>query len=649
MDVIKKRKVMKKTLKGIVLLGALCSGSLHATFQFRSPLSLEDRGYMHWLLAPVDQAWWYDTMPSEKTNTPWNIHIWGAGYTRQADKAFSKYDKCHSASTCPNARSSECNRDTVTRDTVTLSELFFGQQVFRGEEIFAGGTFAGTSTQALQTQLLVNSINPFLSFAQIAPNFIYSEQGANMGIDFARYVGTDDRWHVGGRINIPFKIIEVEQEDFLEEGLDDVFVTRIIDLTDGEIPNDIEYAMRYDFLSSMVFNQTAMPSGTQVPVPVISYTGSGATANVQLFGTALSAPAAIALAGSNNDSPSAYATISPCGDIPLPPFRRDFTQVPAALGADGQGASGSTYFFETGVDYAGQLANDRAAQGTVFVTPRSIPVTGVLTDASQSILTDVQSIINGDLLVAEPASTFFLNNGIDIDGSSRVVGIGDLATEFYFGYGHYDDWFIDGIFGLQFPTGKRQPSSNNIYYQTTGNNGHIEIKLEIDGGWKPRPWFAFEIRPAMIHACKRSEKRAAPFAGATIINIGPEIEANVSWTYCVLRTDFSFFHPHNPDLGFVLGYELFAKGHDHVSLDCCYVTQTGLLGQVTATDLLGQANQPLDASNYERNTNSLSNKLRGEIFYRCNYFEIFGGGTQIVSGRNCMKETQGHIGLAIYF
>jgi len=75
---------MKKTLKSIVLLGALCGGALHATFQFRSPLSLEDRGYMHWLLAPSDQAWWYDQMPSEKTNTDWNIHFWGAGYTRVA-------------------------------------------------------------------------------------------------------------------------------------------------------------------------------------------------------------------------------------------------------------------------------------------------------------------------------------------------------------------------------------------------------------------------------------------------------------------------------------------------------------------------------------------------------------------------------------
>jgi len=114
---------------------------------------------------------------------------------------------------------------------------------------------------------------------------------------------------------------------------------------------------------------------------------------------------------------------------------------------------------------------------------------------------------------------------------------------------------------------------------------------------------------------------------------------NVSWSYFTFQTDFSFFHPHNPDLGFVLGYELFAKTKDHVSLEC---------GN-TATDLLGRPDQPLSVCNFENNTNSFSNKLRGEIFYRAHYFEIFGGGSQMVSGRHIMKETEGHIGLAIYF
>ena len=136
-------------------------------------------------------------MPSEKKHTDWNIHMWGAAYTRSANRAF--FDKCD-----------PCHSDKVTRETTSLSQLFFGQTVFRGENAFAGGTFAGSPAAQLQA----SNVNPFLSFARIMPNFEYSEKGANMGIDFARCVGKDDRWHVGGRFNIPFKVIEIEQDEY---------------------------------------------------------------------------------------------------------------------------------------------------------------------------------------------------------------------------------------------------------------------------------------------------------------------------------------------------------------------------------------------------------------------------------------------------
>lgn len=625
-----KRNVMKKTVKGIVLLGALYGGSLHASFEFRSPVDFDARGYQHWFLAPSDQAWWYGQMPSQKKNTDWNIHMWGVGYSRNANKAF--FEEC------------DCDDDKITRHTVPLSQLFFGKAVFRGENAFTGGTFAGNQTnpQVVATQILANATNPYLAFARIAPVIEYEETGANMGIDFARYVGKNDRYHIGARVNVPFKVIEVEpdNEASSEETLADVFITRIIN-TDAEIdPDQVEYAMRFDFLSTLIFNQTAVPSNNTTARPVVVYNGSGANATVQLAGRALT--------GNNSAQtdaiPAAYATKSNDGDVPAVPFRKSPNQVDGPLGADGQGADGSVSFFQTGVDYAGNLQNDRDAQGTIFITPRSISNPGAaddgdLTPDSRAILTTIQTLVDTDLVPSELASTFFANNDINL-GYQRVVGIGDLQAEVYGGICHYNDWFADGIFGLQFPTGKKQKSSNQVLYKPTGNNGHTVVKLGLDGGWQPREWFAFEIRPFFFHAFKASEKRAAPFAGATIVNVGPEVEVDVSWNYFVLQFDFNFFHPHNPDLGFVLGYELFAKGHDHISLDDC---------QKTATDLLGQPNQPLAACNYERNTNSFSNKLRGEIFYRCNYFELFGGGSQIVSGRNIMKETEAHIGLAIYF
>jgi hypothetical protein len=514
-----------------------------------------------------------------------------------------------------------------------LSQLFFGQQVFRGEQAFPGGTFAGSS-QA--TQELVNGINPFLAFARIAPNLTYQERGANMGIDFARYVGKDDRWHVGGRISIPFKIIEIEQDGSLEETLDDVIITRIITLDTNAQPDNLDYAYRFDFLSTLVYTST-LPVVPATIVPLVRY-NVPADNHINVTGRTVSAETAEGNPG-NDQVPVAYITKNICGDFPPVPFRKAASEVAGALGADGEGENGKTYFFKTGVDYAGNLAKDRNAQAQLFLVPRALTPGGDISDDSEDITTFLKAFIDADLLISEPASTFFLNNGINLFTTERIVGIGDLATEFYFGRGHYDDWFVDGIIGLQFPTGKKQPTSNRVFYKPTGNNGHVELRLELDAGWKPRSWFAFEIRPSFNHAFRRTEKRAAPFEGATVVNLGPEIEADVSWSYFVLRTDFSFFHPHNPDLGFVLGYELFVKGHDHVSINC----------QTTATDLLGQPDQKLAPCNLECNTNSLTNKLRGEIFYRCHYFEVYGGGTKIVSGRNAMNETQGHLGLAIYF
>ena len=636
MDTINKRKLMKKTLKSIVLLGALSGGALHATFQFRSPLSLYDRGYMHWALAPADQAWWYDQLPSQKEHTDWNVHFWGAGYVRNAGRAFG---------TCDDS----CHKNKVTHDTTSLAELFFGKSVFRGEEIFVNGTFAGPLSAG---QELVNSVNPFLAFARITPAFDYNETGAHIGVDFARTLGQDDRFHIGGRVFIPYKIIEIEQDTSiaLEETLDDVFVTRIVNADEGVDPDQIEYAMRYDFLSTLVFNTIATPSQAVVPDSVVKY-DSLTAGNVSVTGVQVSA---ITSEGdvTNNSIPAAYVVKSVDGTVPTVPFRKFPSQASTLLGADGEGVDGEAYFFKTGVDYKNNLRNDRDAQGTLFLVPRAIAANettnpsrvGKLTNEAEAILTNVRAIVDGDLLISEPASTFFLNNGINLLAHEYIYGVGDLVAQVYGGIGHYNDWFVDGIFEVNFPTAKRARDAKRIFYQPTGNNGHVVVCFGLDAGWQPRPWFAFEIRPYFYHACKRSENRAAPFEGQTVINIGPSIDVDVSWNYFVLRTDFTFFHPHNPDLGFQAGYELFVKGNDRVSLGSCIPCNNAV-----ATDLLGRPDQPLNPEIFEHRTNTLTNKLRGQIFYRCNYFEIFGGGTQIVSGRHAMKESEGHIGLVIYF
>lgn len=609
---------MKKTLKSVALIGTLCSGLLHASWEFRTPLSAQWRGYFHWQLDSVENAWWYGEMPAQKENTTWNFHTWGVGYTRSASRAF--FDPC--------------NPKSNTRDTTTLSQLWFGRDVFRGEDAFTNGTFINAS---VEDQGLISSTNPFLGFARIMPNFDYNEQGAYMGIEFSRNFGVEDQWHVGGRVSLPYKIIEIEQDSnyTLEETLADVVITRPISIDEGVTGDEIDYAYRFDFLNSLAFATVTTPSNITTTTPFVVYPANNQT--LTIGGVNVMGPDAESVQ-------SAYATTSGDGSVPAFPFRKLPEQVSGALPASGFGPDNTTLFFETGTAYGANLALDRAAQGTLFIVPKAVASetgTGTtITADAIAIQEAVTNLIASELLVSQTASGFFLNNDINLSGYSRNVGVGDLAAEVYGGFGHKQHWFFDGIFGLSFPTGNRQKSSNDLYWKSTGNNGHVEIKLGLDTGWKVREWFAFEIDAAYHHACKRSEKRAASFEGATVVNIGPELTADVSWNYFVGRLDMNFFHPQNPDLGFTFGYELFAKGKDKVHFAC---------DATTATDLLGREDQPLSPCNYERNTNSLSNKLRGQLFNRWNFFEVFAGGSQIVSGRHVMKETEGHIGFVVYF
>ncbi len=53
----------------------------------------------------------------------------------------------------------------------------------------------------------------------------------------------------------------------------------------------------------------------------------------------------------------------------------------------------------------------------------------------------------------------------------------------------------------------------------------------MEGGWKPREWFAFQFDWTYNHVFERTQPKGAPFLGATVRNIGPDIGAKVKWDY----------------------------------------------------------------------------------------------------------------------
>ncbi|HTM05646.1 MAG TPA: hypothetical protein VL201_00225, partial [Patescibacteria group bacterium] len=108
----------------IRLAGALSmSAPLLANGDWRTPLDLMHSRVMR--LPQVENAWWYDMMPSQK-DPECRIHVnkWASLYTRSAGKAFQ--DDC-------------CESNKVTTKTQSLSTLFFGKERFKIAEAFPNG------------------------------------------------------------------------------------------------------------------------------------------------------------------------------------------------------------------------------------------------------------------------------------------------------------------------------------------------------------------------------------------------------------------------------------------------------------------------------------------------------------------------------
>ncbi len=623
--------------KSFIRIAALCSvvssSVMHATAQFRSPLSYENRGVMHYELKPLRETWWFDAVASENCKERcWNYTLWTLAYARGANKAFFN-------------DSLDCDgnfKNSTTRKTASLSQLWFGidtqAESFKGEQTLAGGTI---SNDAILAE------NAALAWSFITPEFKYDEKGIAWGLDARKYFGKDNRWYVGKRANLPFKIVEVKQcpsaDGSISEGLEDVMLERPLDTAGDVDPTQVEYAYRLDFLSTLVRSYQQL---TQlVPVPLVQYTdGSPTAGETQIANQIITAPNAGVFDG---DVPPVYAIRRVDHTAPAIPYRKQEFQVSGSLAADGSGGSDdAVLFFLESTNYAAGLGSDRAAQSELWIVPRRLDSADQLVTPAQSIRNSVKAIVDASQGTIDlTAADIFRNEcGIDLSACEREVGLGDLNTEVYVGY-QADKWFVDGIVGILFPTGKTDSDTNRIYFQTTGNNGHFEIKLGLEGGWQPTEWFAFRWDWAYHHAFQRTEKRAATFAGATIRNIAPEIDVKVQWNYFVLHTDFNFFHPCNSDLGGVISYELFAKQNDRVRLSCPE-TACGVSG--AAIDCLGQSGQ-LDLTLMEKRTNSMSHKIRGEVFHRVAFGELFAGASQIIAGRDVMKESEAHLGIAVYF
>lgn len=642
---------MKDRLLIVVSLLSIISGSLDAaTSYFRTPLSfIESRwGTVHYPLPWLDEC------------DCWEIDTMGVYYQRNACKAYGRDPDCILDTDCND--SCKNNVDKVTRDTVSLSQLWFGKESFSADQVFADG------------QLNVPLDNPFLPFVNLTPNFDYNEHGAALALNVVRKrLGCDESWFVGARVAMPIKVIEVNQRcsgsiEDINNDFANVVATYQQQLNGnedgiGSVDTREVKGYRLDFLSLL-----KLPDGT----PMVQYgtnTGDPAT-DTRIAGQNITTNQDQSVSASSGLRAPVYAykqangifqlpaqgltvggvntatfPLTPTGQNAFPMVDQD---ADALLSADGNGGLSNGDYAAFGganspplmtnqqLDYAGNLQNDPAAQRQFFIVPVGSssgptwePIALVVQDTIEYVLSQFES-------VDDFALAFFGDKGVDFSCSDCSTGAGDTFVQLYAGR-MCECWFANGLLGFRLPTGTDYDNPKRIYEQTTGNNGHFAVRLGAEGGYMPCEWLGIKLDFFWRHNFERNEKRAAAFKGAETRNIGPCIDARVKWNDFQFHADFTFLSPKCPDLGWDFGYELYAKTDDKV----CFC-------RTEADDWVGKTEQ-LDACILEENTNTLSNKVRGEIFNRWGCFQIFLGGSYIIAGRQVMKETEWHVGMKAYF
>lgn len=625
----------------------------------RAPLGVIEYGYSHFPLPPVGDMWWHHEMvsPDDECCQPgkWSAEFWMALIWREAREAFEDIDYCVNGSTIVH------NHNTT--DTVTLGTLIFGPETFKITQNFAGGSINVTDPNDVT---LLNNANPFINVFQVTPNFEYKEKGAVWGLRVERRCGPDDCLYAGARISLPFKIIETDhiQNCSTEETIDDIARAVPVSMNNqssvsGGIKLDTDVTVRLDFLSSIDFFNLLFPTTNPGPNrdPFVHYRKGGPPVANET--TVFNIPAAdVVVPIVPTDSPVLFVReISGNVNQVAYPFRKvvvsndpNFPAVPlVALAADGSGGgNGATLYMTESTDYLNGLGMNGAAQAQLFMvfptqavnTTFSPDGADVIEGNSDTIRKAVIKILSDYALGGDQTVTDYLCDlGIDLNGSYRVLGVGDTDAAIFVGWGHRHKAYLEALFGVRFPTGTKQGEEHifQLYRFETGNNRHWEIKGSLELGWKPINWFAFHILGMYSHVFPRNQSLIGTFTGSTIKGIGPVVDGRVSWNYGTLDVNFTFFHPCNPELGLMIGYELFGKSKDHIKY--C---------QTTAKDFLGREGT-LDPTVAEMQTRAMLHKIRGEIFNRWNFCELFLGASHSVAGRFAMKETEAHVGITVYF
>ena len=552
----------------------------------------------------------------EKQPSCWMIGPVGMGFFRYAKEAF--WDP---TDTNQSAFGGLFSSNDTTQDT-TLSPLWFGKETFYVEELFAGGM--------LTPEELGDEYNPYLSFSALKPTLDFMDSAFFAG---AHFEYRTDCTRAGIVVGVTYRYSKVAVVSFEETGLNDVVCDAALDaVVDGCPPGlpdicdpstiNTDFAYRLDFASAIVkYGGPTLGTPTKI-------------GDVQIGDSITNAPVYL----TKRDDETAPDKMPLPGSSPsVSTWGKAASQVSGELPADGSGTDDDSYHFSgsAGVDYASNLGQDRDMDRTLWIVPHYRTVGGKpvydsnrTTKVQQALRALLSQAVDGDT-----ATEFLASKGINITSDESTSGLGDVLAHMYLSY-CAKNFGLCATAEMTLPTGGKQTDARQTYFMPTGNNGHFAAKFGVEASAFMVKYFRLGLGLSYYIATPTTEQKASPFVGATIRNIGTGSEADTSWEAMQMNFTCDIYIA---GFGIGLGYEGFSKTKDSVSMK-----------SPTATDLYGRE-EPLDANILQVATNSVAQKLLGDIFYFTDSGRFFMGGSYIPSGRNVMKEHEFHIGFVASF
>lgn len=555
----------------------------------------------------------------------YTLEIDGMGYYRSADVAYVAH---------------ESDGETASHDhhKANISTLLFGKSDFKLSEAFAGA----------HVDPFVSN-NSFVEIATLKPRLRYDEAGALFSADLRGYMcWCDTPVRFGIKAQLPIRDINMHHTDDsnmvggaaapIGETIRDLVRFRHEQAHDDNTTNaDLRvYAARLDFLSSLTWQYLPGQPGT---FPLVNYhdaAGAVTIADQPVDGAAGDLDPKVALIGRTD------------GTLPWDLYwGQTSDKITATLAADGTGIGNDVRgaFVHT-VDYTA-LAKNQSAQSTLFVVPTiakadntqdNVAIGGLSGPQIATAIDDAVEALGGSTAGASVAD-FIAAKNIDFK-NGHVRGVGDVQLELYIGknWGCEGRIWTDVVAGLVIPTAKKLHTAQHLIKPSLGNNGHTELFVGVSGGYDIDEWVRVMADASYTFVLKHQETIAAPFKGATVKNIGPDITADVKWNYFVGHIMASFFP--SDSASFDIGYEPYYKTHDKVYLD----------DKATATDYAGQIHQPFDAAVITKDTKRIAHKIRaGVTVFDADNWDLNGGWSYIVAGRNVMREMEWYLRLGVNF